>query len=204
MGNVSNFNLQKYIDDYQTNIFLETGVGLGFSLKHAQKFNFWHLISIGLDLKEVNNAKHQFSKDKRVTIFHESSVQVLRNVLPRIKQNIVFWLDAHLPSSYFYISSIAEKLHLSPHLNLCFPLEEELNLIFRLRWLYKDIILIDDLSMYENGLFDSGNLYGRIYPYLKSKRLFFLNKFAKKYHIHKLYNDNGYIEMLPKKWIICK
>ncbi len=73
-------------------------------------------------------------------------------------QRFFCWLDAHFPGADFGKSaynSIADK-------NLRIPLESEMRKICQLRDVTKDIFIIDDLRIYEDGPFQNGNWSERL------------------------------------------
>ena len=67
---------------------------------------------------------------------------------------ILFYLDAHFPgevsNGFNYRNNI--------HDETSFPLINELNLIKQIRPTSQDIIIIDDLCLFENGDFENGNV----------------------------------------------
>lgn len=190
MGALTNFFVLKYIEKYKTRVFVETGAAEGFSLKYAQRFNFLNLFSVEIDSDRVQQLNVGCCKDIRTAIFGGQSFDFLEMILPKIKENILFWLDAHIPHNIPYSPESRET---------CFPLERELEIIYALRFNYKDVILIDDLRIYERGNFEAGNMDDAVNcQNYNTYGLGFLNKFYNRYVINKHYNDQGYIELLPK------
>jgi hypothetical protein len=63
---------------------------------------------------------------------------------------------------------------------------------------YKDIILVDDLRIYEEGDFDSGNLPGNVLPPKVRNTQFAEALFGDTHQIIKSFRDEGYLILLPK------
>ncbi len=107
--------------------------------------------------------------------------------------NAIFWLDAHFPGVDLGFASYDAEVNLDTRL----PLERELDVIHRVRGGFQDVILIDDLRIYEKGPFEHGNMdrvgQGDVAKY----GLEFLEKFRKRYTIEKIYRDEGYIVLSP-------
>ncbi len=67
-------------------------------------------------------------------------------LLPEIKDNITFWLDAHFPGADAHMKTYESCLNLDVDTNL--PLEREIELISKRTSSYTDVLIVDDsLSM---------------------------------------------------------
>ena len=197
MGCLSFFNLQEIIDKYNTTVFIETGLGYGSGLKYAQQFNFRILVSTEI---LADHAEHmyrtEFNDDVRVFIRAGNSYEILDQMLAvnYADENIYFWLDAHYPggdlgrNNYDYEQDIDVRL----------PLEKELEVIHKHRSNRQDVIIADDLRIYERGPYTSKNLdeigLGHIAKYNSDH----FSKYQEKYKITKLYHDTGFVVMEPK------
>jgi hypothetical protein len=144
-------------DAFGCNIFFETGTGKGFSLMKALASGFERLYSVEISQETYDLAVGFFGVFKNLVLLNSDSPNALRTVLPTLKprDRVFFFLDAHYPgelSSTFegYKAKIPEGMRL--------PLELELETIARLRPNCHDVIVIDDLRIYENGPFAEGNL----------------------------------------------
>jgi len=141
-------NLTTYMKDH--NIFVETGTYLGAGLTYAlQKYDWKKLYSCELLKSYYDDAVLRFPE---VEIYHAKSTDFLETILPSISKEdkIVFWLDAHLPGLYSNISITDNKT--------IFPLEDELDIIYKYRKDCKDTIICDDLRIYIKSNFEGGNI----------------------------------------------
>jgi len=191
--------LRKYkLNTADCDIFFETGTGLGYSLKHAlENANFNQLFSTEIHVKTAKRAQNLFKKNPKVTVLNTNSVTGLNKVLPTIDKNkrILFYLDAHFPgevsSSHSYDVNVPN--------NLTMPLKEELELIRKLRPNSNDIIIVDDLRLYEDGPYESGNIpsnYANINQEIRD--LSFLNSIYGDRTIERDYKDEGYLIIKPQ------
>jgi hypothetical protein len=195
--------LRKYkLNTSGCDIFFETGTGLGHSLKHAlENGNFNELYSTEIHEETAKKAQKLFqnySKNiPKVNVLNTNSIDGLNQVLPTINKNqkILFYLDAHFPgevsSNYSYEGNIPN--------NLTMPLKEELELIKKLRPNSGDIIIVDDLRLYEDGPYESGNIvasYANIQQDMRD--LSFLESLYSDRSIERDYKDEGYLLIKPK------
>jgi hypothetical protein len=150
MGVISSFNLHKFISEYQTRQYVETGLGVGECLKTAISYPFQKIFSAELDPEFVENLR-QLEEDPRVQIICGKSTDVLKQILPQLDESpTLFWLDAHLPFGDFKKISYEESIR--TYLQDCFPLEEEMQIIKAGRNASMDVIIIDDAALYYEGL----------------------------------------------------
>jgi hypothetical protein len=138
----------------------------------------------------------RFAKDNRVKILLGNTLDVLSDLLPKINQNICFWLDAHFPGadnpSPLYGQHDAEQND-----DIRLPLEKELDLIKNLRSKYKDIILIDDIKLYRNNG-ELANWASNIKPRQKfSSNEFYKEILSKTHHFNYSDHDTGYGILTP-------
>lgn len=194
MGRVKRFNLRKLINLTKADTFFETGTWKGDGLAYAARFNFDRLYSSEIMPEIAAKAVDRFKQDKRVSIIQEASVDALKKTVPAIKGNCIFWLDAHFPGAeeglkdYNAYQEEAVKL----------PLQKELECIATRKGKHADVILIDDLRIYELNIYESGNMPGNILP-PEIRNTDFVNElFGDSHHIYKSVRDEGYIYMIPK------
>jgi len=128
---------EKVICEYQKNsqydIFVETGTYLGEMVK-AQMDNFKEIISIELDAKLYIKAVKKFNKYGYIKILNGDSGKVLREIVPTLKENAIFWLDGHYSGG---ITARGDKD--------C-PIFEELESILKSK--LNHIVLIDDARLF--------------------------------------------------------
>lgn len=194
MGFLYYFNLGQIIQQYGTLAFVETGTGLGFGVYHASQFPFQTIISIDIVPDELKRIAPEFGHDKRIHLVLGKSIDGLREVLPQINVPICFWLDAHYPGSYQhkpYDNEQDERIRL--------PLEHELRLIKELRPEGRDVILIDDLRIYERDQFEWGNMEQVGLGGMAKLDSSFLYKIFEQTHTaHRYLAATGYFALLPK------
>ena len=125
------------------NILVETGTYLG-DMVEVQKHVFEKVYSIELGIELYSNAVQKFEADKNVFILQGDSSVVLKELMPKILEPAIFWLDGHYSGG---ITARGEKE--------C-PIFEELESIIMAKEL-RHIILIDDARLF-NGSNDYPNV----------------------------------------------
>ena len=148
MGNLTIFNLNELIQLNKASVFIETGTLYGDGIVQALRYDFDRIISIEIEPTVAEKARHRFRNESRVEIITGHSTSVLEEILPTIDSNILFWLDAHFPGADAELKSYDEIKKLDFNLNL--PLEDEINLISKRLGKYKDVLICDDLWVYES------------------------------------------------------
>ena len=190
MGSLAGFSKKcKSLKDIkkQSNqsVFVETGCYLGESLSYAFASEYTTAYSCDIKLDFINQCKEAF-KNKDIHLYHMDSSDYLKQILPDLpKQSILFYLDAHLPGWY---NGWPHNNNFEHDVN--FPLEKELDIIFNERAQYDDVIICDDLRIYEDNQYEGGIWPDRLNV---SSRLNsnFLSKYNRK--LSKFYADEGYI-----------
>lgn len=133
---------QQVISNYQQKfnyqVLIETGTYLG-DMVHAQKKNFKELYSIELSNTLYNKAKKRFYNNKHITLLQGDSGELLSELLSKIKEPTIFWLDGH------YSKDITAKAALNT------PIISELKAVFNNN--KNHVILIDDARCF-NGTDD--------------------------------------------------
>lgn len=199
MGHVQAFDIQKIIYNFNVQGYIETGTGIGDSLSHALKFPFKKLYSIEFDTGLFNKAV-SFFKDTRLKIINDLSEKALPKILAEIDKHdtYLFFLDAHFPEADFGIDPDKYEKSLNKYKTAALPLEDELKIVHKMRPLHKDIIIIDDVWIYEKGPFETGNWKER--DKLDIGNMDFVKKiFKDSYDIVKIYKQQGYLKLTPKK-----
>lgn len=155
MGKISDHNLSDYIARFGITTFVETGSGSGTGIRHACLLPFKRILSCDIDKHQAVKLQNEIgAQDKRVSIYGCASEDFLRFVLPTVRGNAVFFLDAHYPGADIGKAAYDAEANL----DLRLPLERELDIIAELRHGFRDAIIIDDLRIYEEGPFGAGNL----------------------------------------------
>lgn len=140
MGSLTQFEIKRYRDQLQLQVFVETGTFYGDGVQCALEEGFTELHSIELNPHYVGLARERF-KGQPVTIWEGASVARLPDLLLKIQgKKALWWLDAHLQDVYGLPMEAAHPL----------PLEQELQLITSSRDVSGDLFIIDDLRIYED------------------------------------------------------
>lgn len=170
-----------------TNTFVETGCYYGDSLLYAVTVGFTRCYSCDIDQTMVDFCKSRLKDSPaEIEISQESSIEFLTNLMPKIKdvKSVVFFLDAHLPE--FDKNQGQIKINKD---EFTFPLEQELDIIYQHRKDHQDVIICDDLRIYEDLPFQNGVWHDRHQFNLNSD---FLNKYVG-YTVKKFTEQEGYI-----------
>jgi hypothetical protein len=190
MGLLTKFDLKAYMEEYNAKTFIETGTCFGEGVQYAATFNFDKIYSIEYMESFYLNCKKKFSYDSRIEIINNKSTDGLIDLFENNNMgNIVFWLDAHYPYDD----------HNSGELEIRLPLEMELEIIKKYRKSNNDVILIDDLRIYEEGNFSLGNLPQHIDRTGYGNIEFVYKLFSESHTITKDYEHQGYIILIPKQ-----
>lgn len=178
MGKIA--NVASLIKDFGSyTVFIETGTQYGDGVDWALSQNFKIIYSFEIDSKLINELRNKYKSYPNVFIM-DARTTTFKNI-PNftIMHKILFWLDAHYPSDDF--------THANP------PLNKELQQIADMRqsqyvW---DLIICDDLRIFEEGPYEQGNLpnwAARAKYDLQFVPVLFPNK-----NIIRLYKDEGYL-----------
>jgi len=196
MGHIDRFNIQSYIDDYNTSVFVETGTGIGHSLQHAVQFPFEEIYTIEIIESLYDKCKEQFKEHTNCTFINNNSKDALIEITSKVdsKKNICFWLDAHFPGADFGLVQYGTTEDADTRI----PLESEMRAIVANRDTKNDVFVIDDLRIYEDGPFEGGIWSQR--KQLGAEGIDFIYELFNETHdISKDYRDQGYIILIPKK-----
>ena len=142
MPSLDYFFLKLLQDDYKKyNCFIETGTYLGFTIFSLEPY-FNKLYTIEFSEKYYNTTKSKYNGDKINFILGDSSIEFV-NLLPKINEKCIFFLDGHWSSGD---TGKSEKD--------C-PLDEEITHINNL-FKNEGIIIIDDFRLFglsrDNGM----------------------------------------------------
>ena len=199
MGHLQAFNVQQLINDFSLKGYVETGTGVGDSLGHALNFkDFEKLFSIDFDEDLYKKALINF-QDSRLKLFNDLSRIALPEILETLptSENYLFFLDAHFPKADFgtdpdrYVKSVTD------YGKDAIPLEEELRIIKSYRAFSKDVLVIDDVWIYEDGPFEGGNWRERQRVSI-GDRNFVEIIFKASHDIGLFYKQQGYLVLTPK------
>ena len=197
MGEINIFDLNTFITKYDLSNFIETGTGKGDGLNHAIKYGFKKLYSIEIIKQLYDDVKSKII-DSRVNLINSDSITGLTKIISELDGNTLFWLDAHFPGADFHIENMSYHDDLEKDIKL--PLEAELELIFKLRPDNKDVFIIDDLNLYEDGNYELGKIREDL-KYLRTKYnlngLDFIKRANCNHKITKHFRHQGFIILTP-------
>jgi hypothetical protein len=199
MGTLAHFDVGALAARYGLVHFVETGTGQGASLAHAARFGFRTLRSCEAMSDLACAAQEAFRSDKRVTVYPFNSHDFLDLICADTPtdESILFWLDAHFPGADYglkpYGGEADEALRL--------PLPRELVIIAARRPQARDVILVDDLRIWQDGPYGSGNLPANVRPWCPKARdsSFFLRLMGAGYDVKFDYGDEGYVVLTPRE-----
>ena len=194
MGTLARLDPAGLVSKYRLDVFIETGTGDGTGIREACNLPFRSLVSCDIVEDLATKAGRYFEGDPRVTVYNGTSIDILTQVLPRFHADkILFWLDAHFPGNTIGLPYDAES-----DMAIRCPLLDELELILSSRSSdCGDVIICDDLRMYEDGPFEGGNLGCR--DFLVGTTIKQIESLvARRYLIHRSYHDEGYLLLLPR------
>lgn len=198
MGHLQAFDTQSLINNYNLHGYIETGTGIGDSLSYALTLPFKKLYSIEYDPRLYKGALEKFI-DPRLKIINNLSKHALPTILSEINKDdpYLFFLDAHFPEADFGTAPNRYQASFKKYGSDALPLETELNIIDIMRPLYQDIILIDDVWIYEEGPFETGNWKER--EKMSIGTMDFVSEiFKDQYVISKIYKQQGYLILTPR------
>lgn len=194
MGSISWYNVGAAIREHGCRHFVETGTGRGTSMRHAAQFPFETLWTVDIDPLASELAALD---DFRIREVIGKSVPFLARACTEIPADepILFWLDAHFPGCDRPAQRWGEEYPINTRL----PLARELETIVGLRH-GRDIIVIDDLRIYADLDFTSGQLPDNLRPLCPQDRnLRFIEEILGKSHDFAVYlSGEGYGIATPK------
>ena len=206
MGSIGDFDLKNIRRNTGIGTFIETGTLYGHGILEAHRAGFYDIHSIEIEPTLAKKAKETFADYPYVSIYEGNSFNVLEEILPTINRDAFFWLDAHFPGADAHLISYEECKNIEYDTNL--PLEREIDLISKRIGKYNDIIVSDDLWLYEdikikgvgfNEHCKMNNHNVTREEIVKGKDLSFLyDKFKDTHDFQKVYKHQGYLVTKPK------
>jgi hypothetical protein len=128
--------------DLPRDMYIETGLGLGRSLRAAHAAGFATCHSIDVDGEIAIKMTDEFQNVPIIFIHCGPSPEILPSIIDPSRE-IVFWLDAHYSGGNFHY----DENHVE--LPQC-PLADELRIISQVKWSIPPIVRIDDVFMFED------------------------------------------------------
>ena len=185
--------VKNVLDFYNIDNFVETGTGAAEVVRSISS------IKSDLNIHTIEIIEEIFNKNKisnsyltNVNWHLGQSSEVMPKILPQLEGNTLFWLDAHFPGADFGLASYGDEKDLDKRL----PLRSELEIIVEGRDVSNDVFVIDDLRVYEDGPFETGNwaernLYGG------DGIAFIEDLFEDTHFVVRSYNKQGFVILLP-------
>jgi len=199
MGEINIFDLTPYVEKHNCKTYFETGTGKGVCLSHALNFDFEKFYSVDLDEELVNDAKNRFV-GYPLTLINDYSSKALEQYIPTLTQEpVFFFLDAHFPGADFHKMSYEESIR--TYKEEAFPLHLELQSIKKSRNTDKDVFLIDDFKLYEEGDYEFGGWdYSGLQEELGlvTKSQFIYDLFKDTHTFEKSLRHQGFLFIIPK------
>lgn len=124
--------ISSLIHNYKLKIFIESGTYLGDTAIYVSKF-VNKVITVEVDNFLFNRAKKRIKKRRNIIVIEGDSGREFLKILPELTDSSLFFLDGHYSGG---ISGMTSKY-------LC-PLEEELSIIEKFKYLNSSIVVIDD------------------------------------------------------------
>jgi hypothetical protein len=154
MCELSDFNLSRLIADFGCRHMIETGAGDGRAIAEAVKHDFAQIYCIEKAHKYALDVALRFAADPKVTVIHARAEKGYREAFEEIPPNspVLFALGAHAPDTD--ICRATQEGSVAADFRL--PLEKELRFLAQTRDLSRDLFLIADLRVYEDGAFAAG------------------------------------------------
>jgi hypothetical protein len=204
MGVLYAFDLTDIILKYDLEYYFETGTGIGECLEYALRYPFKELYSVDIDDELIKAARNKFAEtDKDLKLFTGTSEDILREHVPSLPKDspTLFFLDAHFPGADFHKISYEESIR--TYKEVAFPLEEEIKIIQEARDTSRDVIILDDLMLYEPS--DKYEHKGWEYGWLQEElnlatsSQFIYDAFQETHNFTKDYRNQGYLVITPKE-----
>ena len=185
--------IKNVLDYYDIENFVETGTGQAEVVRSVYEANEdlnIHTIEVVEEIFDQNKIKFSYLKD--VSWHLGTSFKILPAILPTFDGNTLFWMDAHFPGADFGLSSYGDEKDMDKRL----PLQKELESIVQSRDVKNDVFVIDDLRIYEDGPFETGNWDERT-KYGGDGIGFIEDIFEDTHYIGRSYNAQGSVILFP-------
>ena len=207
MGLLREHKLTDYINKYNLKYYFETGTGKAECLEYALRYPFEEYWTVDIDEDLIEESFNKFKNmSKNINLLIGKSIDILDEYIPQIPKEspTLFYLDAHFPGADFQKCTYEESIR--EHKQDAFPLEQEVDVILEKRDISKDVFIIDDLVLYEEGDFECLKV-GCVWEYgwlqeeldLKTDSKFLYEKFEKTHDFKKDLRSQGYLIITPKQ-----
>lgn len=203
MGDITLFDINNILQKCNLECFCETGTLHGHAVNFIAGYPFKQIVSIEIVDTLAQAATKRFENDARIKIVNGDSSKVLKSVCETyLTGNTLFWLDAHFPGADSHLTNYGDERELNTRV----PLKVELEIILQRASMYKDVIIIDDLWLYEEGPFEWGTFNEHMKKYHNSEKreeicgqdsAFIYDMFKHTHKIQKINKHQGYLIVTP-------
>ena len=197
MGTLSRVGLADLVRTYGLDTLVETGTGHGHSVIAAlQVPELLDIRSIELDRETWHRNVVVFATEKRVRLYHGDSPRLLPTLCRELyAQRVLWWLDAHFPGS----GRLDPVPMLPDHGSVPLVHEVAALLEHRREWLEHDVIVVDDLCLFEPGAYEHDAAHLRAGLAWKDAPTHWLDQeLARSHVIERLTIDGGYLIARPR------
>jgi hypothetical protein len=184
MGALTDFDLRHLITDYGCRVLVETGIGKGQATDEAAELDFLQIFAIEPQHKRALDVALRHAANHKITVIHAKIERGLAEALAEISSDhpVLFWLAAHQPGG-----DGRPKL------------EDQLRQIGAARDIRHDIILVDELRLYEDGAYDEGPCPDGTRPLPEFRQLAFIETVLGQTHdIQRSRRRGGYLCAFPR------
>jgi len=190
VGALDHFDVRALRREYGLTQFVETGTGFGVSAFHATQAGFAHVYTVECDQPTAAAARRKLAGTNAV-VLEGYSVDVLKDLRHTMAPvPTLWWLDAHFPGS-----AISGRITVGDSGPEIMPLEREVRLLGKLPGIARDVILIDDLRLYERHAFAHGDMG----PAWQLRGIGFIEEaFGATHTIARDLADEGYLICIPR------
>jgi len=201
MGSIRSFDIAEIKQRTGISTFVETGTLYGDGVDYALSCGFDRVISIEIEPKLVVKAEQKYKDNNKVEIVHGDSSTVIPEITEFMEEPALFWLDAHFPGADAGICEYTAEQDYNRRL----PLEAELKAIHKRG--KPDVIICDDLWIYEDGDYESGSFNDHCARHgqnMTREQICGKNLdeicalFEPTHKIKKYYHQQGFIVFMPK------
>ena len=206
MGSIRTFDLGEIKENCNISTFVETGTLHGDGVDYALQYKFDTVYSIEIDQTLYTKALAKYINNDNVNILKGSSSDVLPELIEDVNGNCIFWLDAHFPGADAGTASYKECCETLDY-NTNLPLQAELEAISNRRDKYEDVIIIDDLWLWEEGQYGAGDMdthcknhgHDITREFVVGDKLLepMISPFDKTHRQKRVYEHQGYLVLLP-------
>jgi hypothetical protein len=196
MGTLSRIGLAELVQAHGLDTLVEAGTGHGHSLLAAlQVPALTDIRSIEIDYETWHRARVVFSTEPRVRLYCGDSSAVLRSLVAELGGRKVLWfLDAHFPGSG-RLEPVSMLVKGDPAAAV--PIAAELTALLTHRDLSRDVVVVDDLCLFEAGSYESDAPDLRASLGLRSLR-WLDGALGRTHELTRLTLDGGYLIARPR------